>query len=429
MSFWTGVGAIVALAVVVFVGPLLIAAATLAVTDLCFLLFGKRRFTPSTAARHHAVSIVIPNWNGRDLLAKFLPSVLTAAAAHPDNEVIVVDNASTDGSVEFLRERFPQVRILAFDRNYGFGGGSNRGFLAAKNDLVVLLNNDMRVEPDFLPPLLEPFADPEVFSVSCQIFFSDPARRREETGLTETWWERGALRASHRIDPKIAVPYPCAYPGGGSSVFDRRKFLELGGFDELLRPFYYEDTDLGLMAWKRGWKLLYQPASMVFHEHRGTIGKRFSPAYIEGVLKKNVILYCWKNIHHWRMLMSHFVACWFSSCSALLSGGAEGKYTFGGLWRAFMQLPGAAAARWKARELAMVDDHEAFRRQKGGYYHDRFQGGGDAVAGARARVVRGALSDRTAGTRRCGLHAADAGRFGFDGRCAHRGIHRYSGAG
>ena len=166
------------------------------------------------------------------------------------NEIIVVDNGSEDGSVAFLGERFPQVRVLALPQNLGFGGGSNAGFRAAKNDIVVLLNSDMRVERDFLTPLLAGFEDERTFAVSCQIFFSDPAKLREETGLTEGWWEQGALRVRHRAEPEIRELFPCFYGGGGSCAFDRRKFLELGGFDELLRPFYLEDTDLGYLAWK-----------------------------------------------------------------------------------------------------------------------------------------------------------------------------------
>ncbi len=108
------------------------------------------------------------------------------------------------------------------------------------------------------------FAIRQVFSVACQIFFSDPDKVREETGLTETWWQGGAIRVRHRNDSEIRGLFPCAYGGGGSCAFDRKKFLELGGFDELLAPFYMEDTDLGYLAWKRGWKNLYQPASVVF---------------------------------------------------------------------------------------------------------------------------------------------------------------------
>ena len=110
--------------------------------------------------------------------------------------------------------------------------------------------------------------------------------------------------APHRRHPD--KPYPCFYGGGGSCAFDRRNSLELGGFDPLLHPFYLEDTDLGYLAWKRGWKVLYQPKSVVFHEHRGTIGKKFSQHYIASILKKNFVLFCWKNVHEWRKLVSHF---------------------------------------------------------------------------------------------------------------------------
>ncbi len=286
---------------------LFIAAAGLALTDLFARLAPRRKLDQETRPDTSSAAIVIPNWNGRDLLEKYLPSVIAASGRVPGSEVIVVDNGSTDGSAAFIRERFPQVRVVALEANLGFGGGSNAGFKAARHDVVVLLNSDMRVEPDFLQPLLDGFTDERVFSVSCQIFFSDPNKIREETGLTEFWWERGSLRVRHRTEPGIGELYPCAYGGGGSCALDRRKFLELGGFDELLAPFYLEDTDLGYLAWKRGWKNLYQPASVVFHEHRGTIGRRFSEAYIQGVLKKNFLLFAWKNVHDWRRMSAKFV--------------------------------------------------------------------------------------------------------------------------
>jgi O-antigen biosynthesis protein len=355
--------------------PVLLAVVAIAfgLADVCFFLFGKRKPAREVAASGRAASVVIPNWNGRDLLAKFLPSVIVALQGNPANEVIVVDNASTDGSAEFLQENFPGVRVLPQERNLGFGGGSNAGFQAAKNDIAILLNNDMRVEPDFLAPLLEPFADPLVFSVSCQIYFSDPKKRREETGLTETWWERGRLRVSHRVDPRITVPFPCAYPGGGSSAFDRRKFLELGGFDELFRPFYYEDTALGYLAWKRGWKVLYAPRSVVYHEHRGTIGTKFRAEYIARVVNKNALLYVWKNVHDWGMLAPHFWASLVTILGGTLTGNAKGRQAMVGLTKAFRALPEAVGARWRARELAQISDDEVFRRQRGGYFRDRFE--------------------------------------------------------
>jgi GT2 family glycosyltransferase len=347
--------------------------AALWLTDLFFFLFGRRRLTPDTRPNTASASVVIPNWNGRDLLAKYLPSVVEALRGNPANEIIVVDNGSTDGSAEFVRRHFPEVTLLALPQNLGFGGGSNAGFRAAKNDIVVLLNSDMRVDAGFLQPLLDGFTDERVFAVSCQIFFSDPNRKREETGLTQGWWSHGGLRVRHYDEPQVFSPFPCFYAGGGSSAFDRRKFLSLGGFDPLLRPFYLEDTDLGYMAWKRGWKVLYQPASKVWHEHRGTIGKKFSRAYIDGVIGKNFVLFCWKNIHQPAWLAAHFYYAWSGALLGIAAGESLERAGFDGLARAFLQLPGALRARWRARSLAAIGDEEAFRRPMGGYFRDRFE--------------------------------------------------------
>ncbi|HUI53940.1 MAG TPA: glycosyltransferase [Bryobacteraceae bacterium] len=355
---------------------MLIGAMALALTDVaatCFSLFrGKHKSAPAAALNRTAASIVIPNWNGKDLLAKYLPSVVTALAANPANEIVVVDNGSTDGSADFVRSSFPQVKLVALPTNLGFGGGSNAGFRAAGNDIVVLLNSDMRVAPDFLAPLIEGFTDPAVFSVSCQIFFSDPAKLREETGLTQGWWRDGAIHVRHRSDAAIDDLYPCFYGGGGSCAFDRRKFLELGGFDELFAPFYMEDTDLGYLAWKRGWKVLYQPRSVVYHEHRGTIGKRFREDQIQAVLKKNFLLFCWKNIHEWPRLLAHFFFAWTGAVLAVIFGDVPGRPNPHAIWRAFCQLPRAVRSRWRARSLASISDTEAFLRPMGGYFRDRF---------------------------------------------------------
>ncbi|HXB71825.1 MAG TPA: glycosyltransferase [Candidatus Acidoferrales bacterium] len=355
--------------------PLLMAIGflTLILTDIVGKLW--RRPTARRPARRPdstAASVVIPNWNGRDLLERYLPSVVEALSGNTANEIVVVDNGSTDGSADYIRTHFPQVNLLALPTNLGFGGGSNAGFRAARNDIVVLLNSDMRVAPDFLTPLLAGFSDPEVFSVACQIFFSDPSKPREETGLTQAWWQDGGLRVRHRIDPQVNDLFPCFYGGGGSCAFDRHKFLELGGFDRLLEPFYLEDTDLGFMAWKRGWKVLYQPRSIVYHEHRGTIGKKFNEAYIQAVLKKNFVLFCWKNIHEWPRLASHFFFAWAGAILSVIFGDAPTRPNLAAFWRAFRQLPQAVRSRSRALALARIGDTEAFRRPLGGYFRDRF---------------------------------------------------------
>ncbi len=348
--------------------------AGLALSDLLWLLTGKRKRASNDARPStRAASVVIPNWNGRDLLAKYLPHVIAAMSGNPANEIIVVENGSTDGSAELLRERFPSVRVLQLPKNLGFGGGSNAGFRAAKNDIVVLLNSDMRPRPDFLKALLDGFTDEKVFAVACQIFFTDPEKIREETGLTQGWWESGTLRVRHRDDPAIVDLYPCFYGGGGSCAFDRRKFLELGGFDELLAPFYLEDTDLGYLAWKRGWKVLYQPRSVVYHEHRGTIGKHYNKRTIDVIVQKNILLFCWKNIHDWPRLLSHLCSIYAAALVSAFAGDSPERANFAALIRAARQIPAAMRSRRRARQLAVIGDTEAFRRPLGGYFRDRFE--------------------------------------------------------
>ena len=137
------------------------------------------------------------------------------------------------------------MKLVALAENLGFGGGSNAGFRAAANDIVVLLNSDMRVAADFLAPLLDGFGDPLVFAVSCQIFFSDPASCAKKPASRKAGGRTAACACATASTRRSTDLFPCFYGGGGSCAFDRAKFLELGGFDPLLAPFYLEDTDLG----------------------------------------------------------------------------------------------------------------------------------------------------------------------------------------
>ncbi len=344
----------------------------LAASDLFNSLSRRKTLPADQPVSGRAVSVVIPTWNGRHHLERNLQSVVAALEGNPAHEIIVVDNASSDGTAEFIEQSFPGVRVLKLEQNRGFGGGSNAGFQAAKNDVVVLLNNDMRVEANFLPPLLRGFADPRVFAVSSQIFFSDPAKRREETGLTQGEWINGRLHVRQLIDDQISDLFPVFYAGGGSTAYDRRKFLELSGFDPLMEPFYLEDTDVSYMAWKRGWVILYQPESVVYHDHRGTIGTHFSPAYIDAVLQKNHLLFTWKNIHEVKRLAAHFFWLYGGMWVHLLAGPSPTRPALGGFLRALRQLGQVLRCRKRARQLSQVNDTEAFRRPLAGYFRDRF---------------------------------------------------------
>lgn len=294
-----------------------------------------------------SASIIIVNWNGRDLLAQGLPSVLAAVQQDGgDHEVIVVDNGSSDGSVAFVRTAFPTVRLVELPTNLGFSRGNNAGVQAAVHDIVVLLNNDMVVDPGFLSPLLAPFADQRVFAVSAQIRMGDPQRERVETGLTLGEIVDGRLHVRHGdIGENERMSRPCLWAGGGSAAFDRRRFLALGGFHPLYAPFYVEDVDLSYRAWARGWHVLLAPASVVYHRHRSSTS-RLGRAYVERALAKNQRLFVWHNVHDAAWTVQSMLRLPGDLARALRAGDTIEKSAIA--W-ALRQLPAALVCRWRER--------------------------------------------------------------------------------
>ena len=312
-------------------------------TDLARLLrLGASRHSgPSDASVNSTLcSIVVLNHNGKALLQESLPALERAVSTTGrPHEIIVVDNGSSDGSVSWVRSRRPRVRVLELDSNLGFGEGNNRGVALAQQEIVVLLNNDMIVEEDFLPPLLEPFADEQVFAVSSQIHFP-PEKRREETGNTQARMRRGFLHLSHeplRKSHETRKTLPVFWAGGGSSAFRRSRFLELGGFSGIFSPAYLEDTDLSYRAWRRGWTSLLAAGSRVLHRHRSTSSRLFTPDSLKRLVGERKLWYLWKNFQL-RTLLPHLLLYPWHLGKEL----KPGEYL-----RAFRRLPDVLRLRWR----------------------------------------------------------------------------------
>ena len=351
---------------------LLLAFLALVASDLAFLLFGRRR--PATSPRRsaaRAVSVVIPNWNGEEILKECFPSLVSELDATRGDEIIFVDNASSDHSVDVARAHWPDLRVILYPKRFCFAEAVNAGVWAARNDIVVVLNNDMKVAPGFVRALLDDFENENVFAVSGQIFFQDPTRRREESGLTVGGFERGWFWVGHKIEP-VGHPWPVFYAGGGSTAFDRGKFLELGGFDPLFTPVYAEDTELSYRAWKRGWWVIYEPRAVVYHRHRGTVGRRFNEAEVRVTWQKNFILFAWKSMHRTTGLVAHFLRLAYELAARAL-GDVERRAGVRSLYRAIWRLPDALAGRWHTRELALLSDREAFQVMQPAYFCDRLR--------------------------------------------------------
>lgn len=302
------------------------------------------------------VSIVIPSWNGLELLKRFLPSVIAAASHYSQQfncstEIVIVNDGSIDETTAWLlgqgfaeaegdaatgrqgdaaiRESFvnagsePQspprpvslsppllsLRLIRNETNRGFGPTCNRGFEAASFPLVFLLNNDVEVELNAIAPLVENFIDASVFAAHCRVFDLESGR---EVGTGKLGsFARGFIRVhrsyvcsdkqstindSDRLDSMFA--------GGGSAMFDRRKFIEIGGFDPLLAPIYWEDVDISYRAWKRGLSVVYEPGSVVHHRVSSTM-RNVNQSKVRRMQQRHRLIYHWVNLHDRKLFLSH----------------------------------------------------------------------------------------------------------------------------
>lgn len=335
-------------------------------------------------------SLIVSTWNGRHLLETCLPRVLRAL--HRDggpHEVIVVDDASRDDTAAFVRSEFPQVRLVALRRNLRFAGANNAAARAARGEVLVFLNNDMLVEPDFLGPLLRHFADPSVFAVTARMEMQPKQLAGgivQETGLVRARFEEGFFVLRHER-PASDQPVPVIYAGGGSSAWRRDRFLQLGAFDRLFRPFYFEDLDLSYRAQKVGWQVLFEPASRMAHQHRQTNSPRNFPRdYVDLMFGKNALLFTWKVLTDPDLIGEHF-----RRLQGRLMRPQQHPQLARHFLRASAQLPELLLKRHRARLPASLSDREVLRLAAGPPVLEVAEGGevpyGSAGTGRRILVI------------------------------------------
>ena len=207
--------------------------------------------------------VVIPTWRGRDMLRR----CLAALAAEPA-QLVVVDNDSRDGTVEMVRDEFPAARLVELETNVGFGRAVNAGAAAGGNDAIVLVNNDVIVEPGFVAAITAPFADPQVGMVAGLTTIPG-------SGLVDAFGiELDRTLAAYnrgRLHPVGAEVGRLAMPSGGAAAYRRSAFEAAGGFDEALFA-YGEDVDLGLRLRAAGWRAAQAPEARGVHLGGATAG-------------------------------------------------------------------------------------------------------------------------------------------------------------
>jgi GT2 family glycosyltransferase len=235
------------------------------------------------------ISVVVLNYNGKRYLDDCLSSL--AAQTFRDFEVIVVDNASKDGSVEHIKSNFSWVRLVINKENLGFAGGTNSGIRAAVGELIFTFNNDARADRRLLEYLHKPMADSKVGVCAAKMLLADG--RINSTGIclsrSGAAWDRGMFEPdTGQYDAEEEVFGACA----GAALYRKEMLDEIGLFDEDFF-LYMEDVDLAFRARLAGWKCIYVPEAKVYHHHGGTAGAGSDLSVYYG--NRNVIWYAIKD--------------------------------------------------------------------------------------------------------------------------------------
>lgn len=293
------------------------------------------------------VSIIIPNYNGEQILSRALTGVTEAVRAYAGHcEIIVVDDASQDNSIDLISENFPDIKLVRHEANRGFSEAVHSGVHVAVYPIILLLNSDVYPERDFLAPLVRWFSREDTFSVSPLIL--DPNGNPTRVSWNLVTLIRGEIR-SRNWDLTTALelnqnrhPLKSLFAAGGSAAIRRDMFLQLNGFLSIYRPFYYEDRDLGTRAWKHGWKTYFEPQSRVVHDHSSTIKRFFSSKKTKIIRRRNRLFYLWLHLSTRTLFLSHIPWIFVRLLSRLLR--LDGVYAMA-LFSALIRLKEVAKLR------------------------------------------------------------------------------------
>lgn len=309
------------------------------------------------------VSFVIPNYNGEEILKKNLPKVIESAALYAKDtlhavEIIVVDDCSKDRSVEVITKIFSSVSYPFFSTsmirstvNKGFSSTVNKGAGVATGEVLILLNTDVYPEKnhDFFSNALRSFDDPKIFAVGFMDKSIDSGKitlRGRGVGK----WKRGfLLHRRGEVNTQNTL-----WVSGGSSAFRRSIWKELGGMNEMYNPFYWEDIDLSYRALKRGYKIIFEPKSVVVHEHdKGSIKKSRKPFAIQTISYRNQIFFVWLNATDPMLLISHVLWLPYHIINTVVKGDVAFSL---GLFQAISQLPRVIKLRRNQHRGIKIED-------------------------------------------------------------------------
>jgi len=237
------------------------------------------------------VSVIIPHWNGRHHLDACLNALRRQTLA--DHEVILADNGSTDGSQAYVREHFPEVRLIELGANRGFTGACNAGYAVSRGEFVCLLNNDTEADPGWLAALVDVFdRSPETGIVTGKLLLFD---RRDHFHAAGDFYRVDGIPGNRGVWQPDRGQYEREEPVfgacGAAAAYRRRMLAEIGFLDDAFF-FSCEDVDLAWRAHLAGWEVRYTPRAVVYHKLKASGGSGVVGSYHDG---RNFLYVIWKN--------------------------------------------------------------------------------------------------------------------------------------
>jgi GT2 family glycosyltransferase len=262
-----------------------------------------------------SISVVLPNYNGKLLLEKNLPSLIRALEKFT-HEIIVVDDASTDQSVHFLTEQYPSVHVVQHQKNQGFSSACNTGIFRAKSDLICVANTDVTFLHDYFEKIV-PAINKNVFAAKGRIRNVTSSGEFVNFDTTaRSFMKRGLWRFDKTLYEKQLSGFSAELGGrfcllGCCFVADAGKLKEISGYDEIFSPFYWEDSDLPFRAIRAGCDLRYVPEAEVIHEVSSTINRTRTASHRKLVSNRNKFIFTWRYLRGLKNWLIHIFSLIF----------------------------------------------------------------------------------------------------------------------
>lgn len=250
--------------------------------------------SPRARAQHSewrpGITVIIPERDAPDLLQEALAALFAALPRNPEPlQVIVVANGGPRSAYASLEARYPSMEIVHSATPLGFAAAIERGLSRARHDWALLLNNDMTLAEGAIAALCVLRA-PDVFAIGAQIFQRSASGRREETGFTDWYVDGNGVHLFHApADNAAAAPQLCA--SGGAALFRTEPLRRYLAASRAYDPFYWEDAEWSVRAWRDGWRVLFAPDAHANHRHRATTARFYEPTELERIIERNRLLF------------------------------------------------------------------------------------------------------------------------------------------